>query len=215
MKIRQPLEELRLDRDPNAPPFVRSKKGMYFQTVCDPCHAKSTVDDQRLKDFVIGANQALSSSAAGTGAVGVRAPSDAVIRSILFHNMTSRFESDGNKFEEKIRKTVLGNSSAGSNLYLYIWQYGGTDIFMMHDFMALPWLDHLSAVLSFPPLTFVIRDSPMVGLRGHNVEEHLLNPKPYVVIDRHSDLSPFWPRDSGAVLGGARFAEHIVGEPGS
>jgi hypothetical protein len=211
--IRQPFEELRRDRHPNVPPFIHSKTGVHFPTVCDPCHKTSTVDDERLKEFVLGAKAALAKPASSTGAVGVRAQSDAIVRAVLFHDLTSRLSSDGNTFEDKIRRVVKGDIAAGSGLYLYIWPYTGDGIFMMHDFMALPWFDRLMSVMSFEPLTFVIADQPLPAVRGHNVAEHLTKPKPYVVIDRHAELPGLWPRDSGAVIGGARFAEQIYAEP--
>jgi hypothetical protein len=212
MKVRQPLEELRLDRNPNAPPHILSKTGLNFPTVCTDCHRKSSTDDERLKDFVAAAATALAGPTSGTGAVAVRAPSGAIVRSILFHNLTSRFASDGNKFEEAIRRVVLGDASAGRNLYLYIWEYGGAEVFIMHDFLALPWFKHLGSILSFPPLTFFVCETALPGIRGINVEDAFVNPQPHIIIDRHANLSLFWPRDSGAVMGGARFAEQIVAE---
>ena len=212
-KIRQPFQELRLDRHPNAPQFMHSKTGMNFPTVCDPCHKTSTMDDERLKAFVIGARAALASPARPMGAVAVRAPSDAIVRAVLFHDLTSRFKPDRNLFEDTIRRAVRGDAAAGAELHLYVWPYTGSGIFIMHDFMALPWFDRLTSVMSFEPLTFVITDNPLAGFRGHNVQEHLTGPKSYVVIDRHADLSGLWPQDSRAVIGGARFVEHVVAEP--
>lgn len=212
MKVHQPLENLRLDRHPNAPPVILAKTGLHFQTVCEDCHRKASGDDECLKAFVHAAAPAIASPTTGTAAVGVRAPSDAIVRSILLHNLTSRFAADGNKFEDALRRVVLGDVSAGRDLYLYVWEYGGDEVFMMHDFLALPWIDHLGSVLSFPALTFFVCQKSVPGLRGVNVEDALLNPKAYVVIDRHADLSLFWPRDSGAIVGGARFAQHIVAE---
>lgn len=212
-KIRQPLEERRLDRHPSAPQYIYSKTGIYFSTVCDPCHKTSTVDDERLKAVVIGAKAALARPATPTGAVGVRAPSDAMVRAVLFHNLTSRFVSDGNLFEDKIRRVVRGDATAGTDLYVYVWPYTGAGIFMMHDFMALPWFDRLTYVMSFEPLTFVLTDKPLSGIRGHNVCEHLTRPRSYVVIDRHAEIPELWPQGARAMLGGARAAQHVVAEP--
>lgn len=210
--VRQPLKEQLADRDPRQPIQIVSKTGVCFTTVCEDCHQKISSFDDSLKQFVQNAKTGLLYRSTVLDSVSVEAKSDAVIRSILAHNLTSRFQSSQSVFERQIRSIVKNNDlTEGKTLFLYVWQYSGTDIFMMHDFVVphnslrMP----IGSVLSFPPLTFFLACQELDGIKGMNVEDHLRSPRGRISVNLHSDPSGMWPRSAGAIMGGAAMAEFV------
>ena len=215
VQVRQPLREQLVDRDPRLPTHIVSKTGVYFTTVCEDCHRKLSTYDDALKQFVENAKRGLKYRSLVFDSVCVEAKPDAVIRSILAHNLTSRFQSSQSVFERQIRSIVKDEDlSAGKTLFLYVWQYSGNDIFMMHDFVVprsnlrMP----VGSVLSFPPLTFFLACQEIDGVKGMNVEDHLRTPRDRMIVNLHSDPSGMWPRSAGAIMGGAAMAEFIQAE---
>jgi hypothetical protein len=138
-----------------------------------------------------------------------------VIRSVLAHNLTSRFANDGNNFETLIRRIVHNRDiSAGDEMHFYVLPYAGDQVYLMHDFTAMysGGASPLGSVISFPPITILLTLGQMRGYRGANVTEHLQTPRDRIVIDMRMDPTGLWPGSAGFVMGGARFAEHIVAE---
>ncbi len=214
-RVRQPLQEQLVDRNPRIPTQLISRTGVYFTTVCSDCHRARSGDDDALIGFVNNARNGLVSRPRIIDIIAIRARPDAVIRAILFHNLTSRLDVTDSVFETSIRAVIRdGNVSAGRALFLYIWCYSGNDIFMMHDFVtpnnALPM--PIGSVLSFPPLTFFLAAQQVIGVRGLNVECTLNAPEEQIPINLHVDPTGVWPRSAIAVMGGARMAEHIVAD---
>ncbi len=215
MRVRQPTNELRLDRDPRLPPYILSRTGVSFTTVCLDCHRSISDDDNHLKTFVERARRSVKVRPKSVDVISVAAPSDAIIRCILAHNLTSRFSSDGNAFETAIRAVVRDKDlAAAEDLYLYIWPYAGDVVLLMHDFTALHsgGFSPLGSTLSFPPLTFFVVNEPMPGFRGMRVTQHLRSPETRIPIDLRIDPTGTWPFSAGARMGGARFAEFVLAE---
>lgn len=221
MTVWRPFDAEHVDRHPHEPISYSSRTGVVFQTVCEDCHRKLSEYDKSLGLFCAEARR-LEPMLLGlrriSDTVRLHGKSEHIVRSVLAHMLTSRFETDQSRIESLVRDITLnGNATAGRDLFLYVWSYSGPlAVSMMYDFVApVPHVNELRIgwILKFSPLAFFLTDRGIDRFVGLNIEEGLIRGCATVPTLIEPVMPPLWPESTEAApwkIFGARGMEHVA-----